>query len=179
MDYYLHKDGQTSSPMPETDILEGVSAGRLQRSDLGCPVGGTEWLPLDRLFPGAFHSGGAPPPVPPAVMSAIVPYQPTPPAMTDTAKILLFESGKKSEVVAFLLCFFFGPLGIHRFYVGRNQSAVVMLCLTLISFPLMLILVGFLILLAVAVWAFVDLFLVFGMVSDHNRQLAIRLGLHL
>lgn len=28
------------------------------------------------------------------------------------------KSGDKSQLVAFLLCFFFGLLGIHRFYLG-------------------------------------------------------------
>jgi TM2 domain-containing membrane protein YozV len=37
----------------------------------------------------------------------------------------------KSRLVAALLAFFLGVLGIHRFYLGRNGSAIVMLLLTL------------------------------------------------
>lgn len=30
----------------------------------------------------------------------------------------------KSRLVAFLLCFFFGYLGIHRFYVGKTGTGI-------------------------------------------------------
>ena len=35
---------------------------------------------------------------------------------------------QKSKIVAFLLCLFFGYLGIHRFYVGRVGSGIVYMC---------------------------------------------------
>lgn len=31
---------------------------------------------------------------------------------------------KKSRLVAFLLCYIFGMLGAHRFYVGKNYTAI-------------------------------------------------------
>ncbi len=34
----------------------------------------------------------------------------------------------KSRLVAFLLCFFLGFLGIHRFYVGKTGSGILYLC---------------------------------------------------
>ncbi len=33
----------------------------------------------------------------------------------------------KSPATAFLLCFFFGTLGIHRFYLGKVGTGVLML----------------------------------------------------
>ncbi|HIZ26165.1 TM2 domain-containing protein [Barnesiella sp. An55] len=36
-------------------------------------------------------------------------------------------ASEKSRLVAFLLCFFFGGLGVHRFYVGKIGTAVAML----------------------------------------------------
>jgi TM2 domain-containing membrane protein YozV len=53
----------------------------------------------------------------------------------------------KSRLVALLLCFFFGFLGIHRFYVGKLGTGILML-LTLggmgiwLTIDLILIVVG-------------------------------------
>ncbi|KQN26006.1 hypothetical protein ASE86_07495 [Sphingomonas sp. Leaf33] len=52
----------------------------------------------------------------------------------------------RNKIVAALLAFFLGTLGIHRFYLGRTGSGVVMLILTCT-------LVG---LLVTGLWAFVD-----------------------
>ena len=35
------------------------------------------------------------------------------------------ESSEKKRLVAFLLCFFLGALGVHRFYVGKVGTGVV------------------------------------------------------
>lgn len=34
----------------------------------------------------------------------------------------------KSRIAAALLCFFFGLLGIHRFYVGKIGTGILWLC---------------------------------------------------
>ena len=39
----------------------------------------------------------------------------------------------KSKLVALLLAFFLGGAGIHRFYLGRKQSGLIMLGLTIIG----------------------------------------------
>jgi hypothetical protein len=41
------------------------------------------------------------------------------------------EDNDRNKYVAALLAFFFGPLGLHRFYLGRTGSGIVMLVLTL------------------------------------------------
>lgn len=53
----------------------------------------------------------------------------------------------RNKYVAAALAFFFGVLGIHRFYLGRNGSGVLMLVLSAT-------IVG---LLVTSVWAFVDM----------------------
>lgn len=43
----------------------------------------------------------------------------------------------RNKYVAALLAFFLGPLGIHRFYVGKTGSAIAMLVLTFTFFGLL------------------------------------------
>jgi len=50
----------------------------------------------------------------------------------------------KKRLVAFLLCFFLGLLGIHRFYAGKTVSGIIQL-FTLGGF---------------FVWAFIDLIMI-------------------
>ena len=42
------------------------------------------------------------------------------------------SSSDKSWIVALLLCLFLGGFGAHRFYVGKNGTAVTMLLFTLL-----------------------------------------------
>lgn len=44
------------------------------------------------------------------------------------------EKSEKSKKLAFWLCMIFGPLGLHRFYVGRITSGLCMLVPSLICF---------------------------------------------
>ncbi|MDP5278545.1 TM2 domain-containing protein [Sphingomonas sp. DG1-23] len=55
-------------------------------------------------------------------------------------------SSDRNKYVAALLAFFLGTLGIHRFYLGRNGSAVLMIVLTITV-------VGILV---TSIWAFID-----------------------
>jgi TM2 domain-containing membrane protein YozV len=34
---------------------------------------------------------------------------------------------EKAHIPAYFLCLFFGPFGVHRFYLGRHTSAFLML----------------------------------------------------
>lgn len=49
---------------------------------------------------------------------------PTPPAQTTTAPE---EKSPKSAITALLLCLFFGAFGVHRFYVGKIGTGILML----------------------------------------------------
>ncbi len=35
--------------------------------------------------------------------------------------------GEKNKWIAALLCFFFGPIGIHKFYLGKTGAGIIML----------------------------------------------------
>jgi len=45
---------------------------------------------------------------------------------------VVYVVSEKSKIVAALLAFFLGDLGIHKFYLGQNKQGVIYLLLTLI-----------------------------------------------
>ncbi len=74
-------------------------------------------------------------------------------------------NARKSTGAAYVIWFFFGILGGHRFYLGRNGSACVMLVLWLIGW------VTFLIpWIAIGIWCLVDAFLIPGMIQEHQDK---------
>ena len=65
------------------------------------------------------------------------------------------NSSQKNWVVTLLLCFFFGVLGIHRFYVGKAGTGILML----ITFG------GF------GIWWLIDLIMILvGSFTDASRR---------
>ncbi|MCS6922694.1 MAG: TM2 domain-containing protein [Elioraea sp.] len=82
-----------------------------------------------------------------------------------------FESRKRSTGAAYLLWFFLGGFGAHRFYLGRSASAVAMLLLFIISIPLLFVFVGWFGLIIFSIWWLVDAFLIPGMIRRYNMAL--------
>lgn len=72
---------------------------------------------------------------------------------------------RKNIVVAYLLWFFLGLLGLHRMYCGRVGSGVAMLALTVIGGLTFIGMIGHLLLTIVAIWWLIDLFLTAKMAS--------------
>jgi TM2 domain-containing membrane protein YozV len=97
--------------------------------------------------------------------------------MSDLQRQMYFDAMKKSMGVAYLLWFFLGGFGAHRFYLGRTGSATFIVLCTLLSIPLMFIFVGFVTIFISAFWVLIDLFLIPGMVDDHNMKLIRQLTL--
>lgn len=62
--------------------------------------------------------------------------------------------GSKNKIVAALLAFFLGTLGIHNFYLGKTTIAIIQLIMGTVGW--LLILPGF----AAAIWAFVEFILI-------------------
>ncbi len=89
----------------------------------------------------------------------------------ETNQMMRYEANKKSVGVAYLLWFFFGMLGVHRFYLHRGGSGTVILLLTLGSFFLMFIGIGLFLIFIPGIWVFIDIFLIPGMARDYNNKL--------
>jgi TM2 domain-containing membrane protein YozV len=94
----------------------------------------------------------------------------------DTQAIMMFDAHKKSVGVAYLLWFFLGWLGVHRFYAKRTGSAVAILLLTILGWVTVFFGVGLIFFVVVGVWLFVDIFLIPGIVASYNSQLALQLA---
>lgn len=78
---------------------------------------------------------------------------------------LLFEANRKSTGAAYLLWFFLGGFGAHRFYLGRTGTAVGQLLLLLFGWvPLFL---GWL---ALGIWWLVDAFLIPDIIRVENLK---------
>ena len=81
---------------------------------------------------------------------------------------LIFEAHRKSAGATYLLWFFLGFFGAHRFYLGRTRSAIVQLlmCLSIIG------------IIPLAFWWLIDAFLIPDMVRDENLETIRKLGGH-
>jgi TM2 domain-containing membrane protein YozV len=84
-----------------------------------------------------------------------------------------FDANKKSMGVAYLLWFFFGGFGGHRFYAGRTQSAVLQLGSMIGIYVLALAVspVFYMLGLVFGIWMLADAFLIPGMIRAHNSDL--------
>nr|WP_298102170.1 TM2 domain-containing protein [uncultured Shinella sp.] len=77
----------------------------------------------------------------------------------------------KSTGVAYLLWFFTGGLGGHRFYLGRTGSAVAMLILFILGLATSPIGIGIVLLAGLGIWGLVDAFLIPGMIAHSKAKL--------
>jgi TM2 domain-containing membrane protein YozV len=96
----------------------------------------------------------------------------------DAQALILFESKKKSVLSAYLLWFFLGGFGAHRFYMGKIGSAVGLMVLNLFGWLTLSVYIGFLILAVVGIWLIIDAIRLNGWVTERNAQLMNSLGVN-
>lgn len=94
---------------------------------------------------------------------------------SDVQRMLLYQANQKSMGVAYLLWFFLGGFGGHRFYAGRTGSAVAMLVIALGSIIFSIVAIGLLGFLLIGPWVLIDAFLIPGWIRTHNQALAVGL----
>lgn len=87
-----------------------------------------------------------------------------------------YDIEKKSLLVAYLLWFFLGYVGAHRFYLGRPVSGLFMLALSAVTLVLSLVSFGVLGFLwfVVGLWWLIDALLIPGMAAGRNSRIADR-----
>lgn len=79
---------------------------------------------------------------------------------------------EKSMGVAYLLWFLFCQLGVHRFYAGATQSAVIQASLFVVGWMMVAsgMLVAFVAVVVGAIWALADAFMIPGLIREANRK---------
>lgn len=87
-----------------------------------------------------------------------------------------YDIEKKSLVVAYVLWFFLGYVGAHRFYLGKFFSGFLMLALSGVVLLLTLVSFGFLGFLwfVVGLWWLIDALLIPGIAAGRNTRIADR-----
>lgn len=99
--------------------------------------------------------------------------------MTDTRALYIEQrvaNESPSTLVAYLLWFFLGMFGAHRFYLGRWLSGLVMLGLFGLGSALAFILVGYIPLALVGLWWVLDALLIPGMIATDRAVLRARIA---
>jgi TM2 domain-containing membrane protein YozV len=99
-----------------------------------------------------------------------------PPPSSDVARLMQYDAAKKSAGIAYLLWFFLGGLGVHRFYLGQTGSGIAMAIIFVLSVVTSAIGIGLVGLVVIGIWWFVDAFLIPGIATRVNQELATRLG---
>lgn len=91
---------------------------------------------------------------------------------TNEMQLLQSEMSKRetNSTLAWVLWFFLGTLGGHRFLLGEKTTGAVMLILTLMGWATSWLLIGFLILPVVWIWWVVDAFNLSKMIDKRNES---------
>ena len=107
----VRRNDESYGPYSIEEVNQLLMAGRLDSDDLAWLEGTPDWTQL-RTIPGVIA-------VPPVPRSDRDEYEDDP------------ECSDRLILPAFLMAFFVGALGVHRFYVGKTGSGIAMLVLTL------------------------------------------------
>lgn len=89
----------------------------------------------------------------------------------DAVAMMRYDANKKSVIVTYLLWFFLGWFGIHRFYVGKWISGFILLALTLVAGATYWIFIGMVLMAVPGLWWLIDALLIPGMVREYNNDL--------
>ena len=89
-----------------------------------------------------------------------------------TVSVNLSIAGK-SMIIAYLLWWFLGTLGVHRFYLGKTGSGLTQLLLFVTGVGLAIFAIGYAFLLVWFVWWALDAFFLYRIVNKINADLGL------
>jgi TM2 domain-containing membrane protein YozV len=93
----------------------------------------------------------------------------------DAERMMRYDANRKSALLAYMIWFFLGMFGVHRMYLGRWTSGLVMLGLNVVSWLTHFILIGYLGFAILGIWWLIDALLVPGMTRSYNNRLVDQL----
>ncbi len=91
-------------------------------------------------------------------------------------KIMTYDAAKKDMVLAYIIWFFLGTFGVHRLYIGKTISGILMAIFHICAWALTIVFVGFIGLAIIGVIWLIDALFLAGWVEDYNLQLANQIG---
>ena len=93
--------------------------------------------------------------------------------LTNEEKMLVnseVQGEEKSSLTAYLLWFFLGTLGMHNFYLGKKNAGIAQLVLNIVGWLTLVFLIGFLVLFALGIWVFIDVFTISKTIEENKEQ---------
>ena len=89
--------------------------------------------------------------------------------------VVTYRAGEKTKSVAYVLLFFLGVWGAHRYYMGRVLTGAAMTVSTIAGLMLLATDIGAFLVGAVFFWATIDAFLIPGWVRTANDELSAKI----
>ncbi|MEQ1858462.1 MAG: NINE protein [Chthoniobacteraceae bacterium] len=164
MQYYIYRNDEQHGPYSVGQLRSMWKSGTITGDVPYRYADSDEWIPLSTISDE---------------LEGPTQTAPTPLHQYSAQSSLKTPSSKRI-LPAFLLCFFFGTLGIHRFYCGHPVSGFIMLSLGIVGTTCMLIsasvsdVVSAIIVIALGLWILVDfiVILVGGMTDENGRKIS-------
>jgi len=82
----------------------------------------------------------------------------------------------KNILVAYLLWWFLGWAGIHRFYLGRVKTGLAQLLLVVIGWATFIFVIGYVLLVVWFIWWALDAYFTYIMVVEENEKLGVEVS---